>query len=291
MTIKPFDNPWIGGWMNKEPEWNDALDIVYYDCIYHTVRNGEEFLEDAKLLAVKGRYGHSISLSVLGQEELMKSWIILVSLINRQPITRGHEIFRWHKNKQVMIPILLFSTYVSKELEAIPEEIIQDLAKTMDESKELQDFITNNEEDWTLEIFGEFLRIFIPILKKSGFLEYVTEKIFTKENMIERGKNLETQLIRIHDELAMEKLKQQGFYVDISGDYYSTPFMITREQAEEEISRFELLLDFIYDALGDYSNIDSLAEEKAKTIAFLRYLNDEFGTFGVEPASQPSLPS
>jgi AbiV family abortive infection protein len=277
--------------MNKGPEWKDEMDLIYYDCIYHSIRNGEEFLDDARLLADEGRYGHSVSISVLGQEELMKSWIILVSLINRRPITRGHEVFRWHKNKQVMIPILMFSTYVTKELEDIPEDIVQNLFDAMEESKDLQEFISINDEEWTLETFGELFRIFIKIVEKSGFFEYMTEKIFSKEKMIERGKILETQLNRILDELAMENLKQQGFYVDISYDWYSTPFMITKEQAEEQISQFEQLLDLIYDALGDYSNIGSLPEEKSRTLEFFRYLNEEFGAFGAEPTTQPSLHS
>lgn len=287
----PINSPWIGGVMNKGPEWKDEMDLIYYDCIYHSIRNGEDFLEDARLLADEGRYGHSVSMSVLGQEELMKSWFILISLINRRPITRGHGAFRWHKNKQVMIPIMLFSTYVLEELEDIPEDIIQNLVEAMEESKELKLFIANNEEEWTLEKFGEFLRIFIQVIENSGFFEYVTKEIFSKDKMIERGKNLEIQLSRIYDELAMEKLKQQGFYVDISFDHHSTPFMIMQEQAEEEISRFEQLLEIINDALGDYSNIESNPEEKARTIEFLRYLNEEFGSFGAEPATQPSLPS
>ncbi len=277
--------------MNKGPEWKDEMDLVYYDCVYHCIRNGEDFLEDARLLADEGRYGHSVSMSVLGREELMKSWFFFISMIHRQPITWSHRGFRQHRMKQMMVPILMHSNDVIDDFENIPEYVLQEMAQAFEESEELQEFLLIDDDDWTLETIGEFLRIVIRVLDQSGFFEYMKNEMFTKEKMIERGKKLENQLKSILDESAMENLKQRGFYVDINLDDYHTPFMISREQAEEEIEQFEQILELTFDATGDYTNLDMPAEDKARTIEFLRYLFDEFGAFGGQTNSRSSLPS
>jgi hypothetical protein len=187
--------------------------------------------------------------------------------------------------KQMMIPILMHSTDVMDDFDNVPENVLQEMVQALEESEELQEFLLIDDDDWTLETFGEFLRIVIQVFDQSGFFDYMKNEMFTKEKMIERGKNLEIQLKRILDESAMENLKQRGFYVDINLDDFHTPFMITREQAEEQIEQFEQTIEFTYDALGDDSNKGRTADDKAKTIEFLRYLYDEFGAFGGQPIS------
>ena len=210
----------------KAPHFNDISDRTLFDTMNQAYSNAEDYYYEAELLYRLRSYGHSLSLSALGLEELGKSYAFMFLLFEK-----------------------LSPGFLGKTESLKPDDLLETIHRSHDKKQNLSLGFS-----WMSHIS---FRDFLEMLSK---IDTMKPERLTLEWIVKTSKELRRKTLsrlkhskrwqREHDFLKkVQTLKEEGMYVGIHKE--SIEFYSPKKMKSKDAKKCLNMLDKYID-LGDF---------------------------------------